>query len=167
MVAWAWVWAMAFWWAPLSASGTDCEVDQFRILYQTACNDFRNPTTVEGYLEVMSAAIETCGETPLVQGYQAAAGLMTAGLHWNPIESWSQFNAWKPVLEASIAKAPDDPDLRFLRLGVQTNVPAIVGYRGEIEGDLALIQEALQSGHWRDIPAFESFVAETVSSLVP
>jgi hypothetical protein len=71
------------------------------------------------------------------------------------------------VLEASIAKAPADPDLRFLRLGVQTNVPAIVGYRGEIEGDLALIEEALQSGHWRDIPAFESFVAETVSSLVP
>lgn len=167
MVAWVWALAVAFSWAPSGTMVGGCDVNQFRSAYQTACDDYRNPTTVESYLEEMTAAVATCGETPLAQGYQAAAGMMSAGLPWNPIEALARFNEWKPVLEACIERAPTDPDLRLLRLGVQTNVPAIVGYRGEIEGDLALIQNALQNGHWKRNPAFESFVAETVSSLAP
>lgn len=118
-------------------------------------------------METTKRWADNCQGTALNQGFVAAAGLMSAGLPWNPITAWGLFNDWQPELEASIAEAPDDPDLRFLRLGVQLNVPAIVGYSGEIDGDLALIEKALNSGHWRQQPAYEAFVRETVRNARP
>ena len=163
MMGWGWLLLMVL---PI-AGPEPCDLQGYRQAYREACGDFKNRDVVEGFLADMIAAAAECPGEPIAAGYQAAAGLMSAGLPWNPMEALQRFNEWTPVLEASIEAAPDNPDLRFLRLGVQTNVPAIVGYRGEIEGDLALIQAALREGHWQDAPAFEVFVGQTLSELQP
>lgn len=151
-------------WACASAAAQPCleGISTLRSTYQDACADYKSVEVVEGFIAVAENWAERCPTEAINRGFVAAAGLMSAGLPWNPLTAWGRFNDWKPILEESIATAPTDPDLRFLRLGVQLNVPAIVGYSEEIDGDLALIEKALNSGHWRQQPAYEAFVRETV-----
>lgn len=156
-------------WACASAAAQPCldGISTLRSTYQDACADFKSVEVVEGFIAVAENWADQCPTAAVNRGFVAAAGLMSAGLPWNPITAWGRFNDWQPELEASIAEAPENPDLRFLRLGVQLNVPAIVGYSGEIDGDLALIEKALNSGHWRQQPAYEAFVRETVRNARP
>jgi len=146
---------------------SDCDLDNCRQRYHETCLDFRNQILVEGFLSDMRQIETMCPNDARIQGYLAAAGMIHAGLGWNPIEAWQQFNEWKPKLEEAIAQLPEDPDLRLLRLGVQSNAPSLLSYHGNIEEDLDQIRSALQAGYWRNNLAFEAFVQKTVTTFAP
>lgn len=151
----------------LGAVPSTCDLDVCRQRYHETCLDFRNQNLVEGFLSDMREIEAQCSTDARIQGYLAAAGMIHAGLGWNPIEAWQKFNEWQPQLEDAIAQLPQDPDLRLLRLGVQSNAPTLLGYHENIEEDLAQIRDALRAGYWKNNPAFEAFAQKTVTTFVP
>ena len=61
-----------------------------------------------------------------------------------PFSKLQYFNAGREKLEAVIARYPT-PEIRYLRLLVQLNVPGIVNYSDNIEEDLGHLSQALKS----------------------
>lgn len=144
-----------------------CDLDICRQRYHETCLDFRNQILVERFLSDMRQIETMCPNDFRIQGYLAAAGMIHAGLGWNPIEAWQRFNEWQPKLEDAIAQLPLDPDLRLLRLGVQSNAPRLLSYHENIEEDLLQIRNALQAGYWKNNPVFEAFAQKTVTTFAP
>jgi len=102
---------------------------------------------------------------PLAQGFLAVAELMVADHAWNPVDKLSQFLDWQPELEAALAARPGDPDLAFLRLGVQTHAPALLNYFSEVDVDRRVVEAALASGHWSNDPLHAAFVRDFLTYL--
>ena len=102
---------------------------------------------------------------PMAQGFLAVAELMIADHAWNPVDKLSQFLDWQPELEAALAARPGDPDLAFLRLGVQTHAPALLNYFSEVEADRSVVESGLASGHWEDDPRHAAFVRDFLMYL--
>lgn len=133
--------------------------------YQGVCEDWEDESAAAAYLSF-------CRETPATQvtgdealGFRAAAELISANHGWNPIEQWNTFVEWRDTLEAAIARSPDSPTLRLVRLGVQGNAPKFLGYYREIDEDKARCERAVSDGVWRAHPTFEQFVLNTLSEL--
>ncbi len=72
---------------------------------------------------------------PLLYGYQASATMMLARHVFSPVSKLRNFNRGKQMLEAAISAAPEDVELRLLRLLAQSNAPGFLGYRDEIVSD--------------------------------
>lgn len=133
--------------------------------YQSVCEDWEDETAAAAYLLF-------CREAPVAEvsadealGFRAAAELIYANHGWNPIEQWATFVEWRDTLEAAIARSPDSPTLRLVRLGVQGNAPKFLGYFREIEADKVRCEQAVAEGVWRANPTFEQFVLKTLAEL--
>ena len=57
----------------------------------------------------------------------------------NPITKLTTFNEGKSNLEKAVEKAPDNIEIRFIRLSVQKNAPGFLGYNEDIETDKKFI----------------------------
>lgn len=127
---------------------------------------YREATTAEGaaaMAERMASdrdARKDLEADPVAQGFLAVAELMIADHAWNPVDKLSQFLDWQPELEAALAARPGDPDLAFLRLGVQTHAPALLNYFSDVEADRNVVEAGLASGHWSDDPTHAAFVRD-------
>lgn len=73
------------------------------------------------------------------QGYRGALLMKKAGLIDGPAEKLKTFKEGKELMEEAISKDSNNPEFRFLRLMIQENAPAILGYKDNIEEDRALI----------------------------
>ena len=102
---------------------------------------------------------------PFAQAFLAVAQLMIADHAWNPVDKLSQFMDWQPELERALAARPGDPDLAFLRLGVQTHAPALLNYFSEVDADRGVVEAGLASGHWNDDPTHAAFVRDFLMYL--
>ena len=102
---------------------------------------------------------------PMAQGFLAVAELMIADHAWNPVDKLSQFLDWQPELEAALAARPGDPDLAFLRLGVQTPAPAPLHYFSDVAAGPSGVGAGLASGHWNDDPMHAAFVRDFLTYL--
>lgn len=80
---------------------------------------------------------------PLFYGYKAVATMMMASHLTNPFRKLSHFNEGKKMLEEAIRNEPDNLELRFLRLSVQSETPAFLKYKQDIQSDRSFIREAL------------------------
>ncbi|MCZ2100184.1 MAG: hypothetical protein LC107_01440 [Chitinophagales bacterium] len=58
----------------------------------------------------------------------------------NPATKLSTFNKGKKNIEAAIKKEPKNAELRFIRLSVQKNAPAFLGYQSNIKEDIEFIK---------------------------
>lgn len=77
----------------------------------------------------------------LFAGYKACATMMMANYVFSPFSKLSHFLRGKKLLEKAIEADRKNTELRFLRFTVQTNTPAFLAYRHEIQEDkLFLIQ---------------------------
>ncbi len=148
------------------------------LLAQTSGDDllrwrgwYREATTAEGATTMtqrMTSERDSRDDLtadPLAQGFRAVAELMIADHAWNPVDKLSQFLDWQPELEAALAARPGDPDLAFLRLGVQTHAPALLNYFNEVDVDRRVVEAALASGHWSNDPPHAAFVRDFLTYL--
>lgn len=71
--------------------------------------------------------------------------MMQAKHAFNPISKWNLFKDGKKILESAIASDPNNIELRYLRLTIQSNVPSFLGYSGKIETDKAFLLSKLNS----------------------
>ncbi len=75
-------------------------------------------------------------KTALVQAYVGAATTIKAEYTSFPNRKYSYFNQGKDIVEQSVKDAPENPEIRYLRLLVQLKAPSFLLYNGDIEEDL-------------------------------
>jgi hypothetical protein len=81
------------------------------------------------------AYLEGFKSDPLASGYRGAYSMIMAKHVFNPISKLKWFNSGKHILEEAITAAPNDTELRYLRLSVQINAPGILNYSDNIKAD--------------------------------
>lgn len=74
-------------------------------------------------------------------GYLGALQTIQANHVVSPISKLKTFNKGKKNIELAIKKEPDNIELRLIRLSVQKNAPAFLGYQSSIQEDLAFIRK--------------------------
>ncbi len=81
----------------------------------------------------------------LINGYKGASVMIEAKHMMNPLNRWSKFKEGKVMMEEAIKADYKNYELRFLRHSIQTNVPSVLGYSGEIETDKKFLVSGLMS----------------------
>lgn len=82
--------------------------------------------------------------TTLQLAYSGAFHAIWADHLSSPLAKLNAFKKGKEQLEKALQKDKDNIEVRFLRLTIQFNSPAMLGYKNNIEQDLALILENLE-----------------------
>lgn len=113
---------------------------EVRLLYQKAAS---RENSCKYLIELLAPYNEK--NSPLLSGYKAGATMMMARYVVNPFSKLSYFNKGKKMMEKAIEADKENPELRFLRFGVQTNIPFFLGYKNDIQTDkLFLLQSISQ-----------------------
>jgi len=82
----------------------------------------------------------------LYRGYKGSALAMIADTKESVKDKYTTFSMGREELEAAIALDPQSYELRFLRYAVQSEVPLIVGYKGQIKEDIDRLIYGFESG---------------------
>ncbi|WP_245553874.1 hypothetical protein [Cytophaga aurantiaca] len=77
--------------------------------------------------------------TESIKGYIAVSHMIEAKYVYNPYTKLSYFNKGKVLLENSINIEPNNIELRYLRICVQTSAPSFLGYSNQITTDKTFI----------------------------
>lgn len=64
--------------------------------------------------------------------------------HVNPFKKLGFFGDGKKLIESAISIEPENLELRFLRLTIQTNLPEFLGYSESKEKDKAFVLAGLE-----------------------
>jgi len=76
--------------------------------------------------------------SPVIRGYIGAVHLAKAK-HAIIFKKMGYFNKGTKILDAAVAEAPTEVELRFLRMTIQLNAPGFLNYSSEIEEDRAFV----------------------------
>lgn len=94
-------------------------------------------------------------DAPLAMAYQGSAKARWASHSFNPYTKYQRFNEGTSQLEEALKQAPEDAEIRFLRLAIQVEAPRFLGYDQHIAEDRAAVVGALHQGWWGQDPSFE------------
>ena len=104
------------------------------------------------------AAKKLCGLTAddqvqvsVIAGYKAVGKIMMCNHVGNPYTKLKYFYAGRDALEKSIAAAPGNVELRYLRYAVQRNTPSLLHYNGSIQTDRQTIEKYLADERNKEI----------------
>jgi hypothetical protein len=100
-------------------------------------NSYYKATTNEDDSKQFTQLIEHLNVTnePLLLGYKGVALMISAKYLFNPYSKWHTFKKGMNTLEAAIHADTANIELRFLRYGIQTNIPALLFYFQNKEED--------------------------------
>lgn len=87
----------------------------------------------------------TKDSNPVLIGYKGAALSIDAKTQKGIQGKVNAFKTGKDYIEYAIEKAPDNVELRFIRLGIQENTPKVLKYKQNIEEDKSFILERFKS----------------------
>lgn len=82
---------------------------------------------------------------PINLAYTGVSAAMQAEYASGPWNKLRFFNDGKKALEKAISMDPFNPEIRFLRFSIQSNIPALLMYSGDLDKDLLLIEQYLKS----------------------
>jgi len=108
-------------------SSTLVDISYLRTLYSLGANS-------EAKAELLISKTEN-NTNSIMMGYNGAGKILMAKHYYNPISKLSSFNEGKEILEKAIQGDLYNPELRYLRLTIQTNVPSFLGYSSNINED--------------------------------
>ncbi|MBI1267393.1 MAG: hypothetical protein GC193_08195 [Cryomorphaceae bacterium] len=135
----------------LTTLSPNSEINTFRSLYFSAnCED-----STDKFLDHCNASNST---DAVVRAYRGCAIAMSAEYSFNPFTKLSRFTEGKDLIESAVAAKPTDPEIRFLRLGVQIFAPGFLNYNDQITADTKVIVGAITKNHWSASPDFNSKV---------
>lgn len=83
---------------------------------------------------------------PVMVGFRAMSEFMRCKHLLNPLSRLSHFNKGRKLLEAAIKRERLDPELIFFRLSTQSNVPALLNYKMNINEDKLLLLKYVKAG---------------------
>ncbi len=89
----------------------------------------------------------------ILLAYKGAATAMQADVTSSVSEKMNYFSMGKQMIEAAVKANMSDPEIRFLRFAVQSEVPFFLGYCGDLDADAAVIIQSFEQGisnvkHW-------------------
>lgn len=85
------------------------------------------------------------------RGYAAMYAFMLAKHHWDVFSKWHYFVVGKKLLENAILENSNNLELRFMRMVIQMNLPAVLGYNSKIEEDKAFVLKHFNSTNDEDL----------------
>lgn len=144
----------------LASSPNASEINTARYLYFSATDE-------ESTLTFLNHCQTSDSKNALFQAYRGCALAMSAEYSYNPITKLSRFNDGKDLIEQAVTKNPSEPEIRFLRLGVQTFAPGFLNYNNDVNADVAVIMTALKNGYWNGSPDFKSKVVAFLLKHAP
>ncbi|MEQ8323695.1 MAG: hypothetical protein RIC15_12250 [Vicingaceae bacterium] len=99
----------------------------------------------------------------VTDAYKGLSKAMMAQYTYFPFTKYEFFQQGKGMVEKAIKLDPANPELRYVRLLLQLNTPSFLGYRSDIDNDLAVLMEALDKGLF-DKKWKATFVANLIES---
>lgn len=113
-------------------------------------SDFKNlrlayPRAVEDaqLCEKLISILNKGQRSPVETAYYGALLCVQAKHGVSPLEKLRYFKTGKKFLEQAVALAPEDVEVRFLRLSIQHNTPSFLGYRSAVDQDRQFLQNNL------------------------
>jgi len=82
---------------------------------------------------------------PLLVCYKGVAEMMQAKYGFNPIYKFRRFKKGKSLIEEAVKMEPENLEIRFLRLMIQTNLPAFLNYNDQITTDKNYVVANMQA----------------------
>ncbi|MCX2452297.1 hypothetical protein OQX61_13570 [Pedobacter sp. PLR] len=131
----------------MACHGQSIDLEGIRANYKKAVSDKKLCIT-------MIKGLSTGTESSVHLSYLGAFQMIWAKHITNPISKLKTFNTGKKNIEAAVTSDPNNLEIRILRLSVQKNSPAFLGYKKNIEEDQKFIQannKNITSTHLRNM----------------
>ena len=104
--------------------------------------------------------LEELPPNPITSGYLGAYEALWAQHALNPITKLSSFRRGTQRIDKAIAIDRDNVELRFLRLSIQRNCPAFLGYDRQQAEDEQILRQQSGSVH---SPQLQGMIAELLA----
>src|SRR5690606_36012592 len=91
--------------------------------------------------EMIAELQDTKKQSPVHLAYLGSLQAIWANHVFSPIAKLNTFREGKQHIEQAIKSEPDLVELRFIRLSVQQNAPAFLGYKSNIREDTQFIMD--------------------------
>jgi len=115
---------------------------------------------LRAFRDLMKESVHEGASGPRAEAYLATAEVMAVGLRANPISKLFGFRKWTGRLDRQVRSAPDDPEVRLLRLAVRANAPSFLGYSRGVEDDCEVVSRAAENAFWEREPEHELIAHE-------
>lgn len=112
------------------------DLSEVRKSYPEAANTKAN---AKAFHELLSGVSDSDQNKVLV-AYKGCAETLLSKYANNLSGKIKHMKAGAKLLDAAVAADPDNVEIRMIRLSVQENVPAIVGYKDNIKEDKAILE---------------------------
>lgn len=109
-------------------TGQQNDIEQFRVSYLRSVQD-------KTLCRQLIDQLERTDKNPVQLAYLGALKAIWAKHVVSPIAKLNTFNKGRVDIETAVARAPENLEVRLLRLSVQSNSPFFLGYKGRIEED--------------------------------
>jgi hypothetical protein len=128
--------------------GQEIRMDAIRELYLAAGKDY-------SLAEKLYAAIpeKLAAKDPVMRAYRGSARAMMAEKAFFPTTKLKYFTEGKAEIEESIRQAPIHVEIRFLRLMLQSSIPAFLGY-DNLATDKEFLLRSFKSLNKPGVPLF-------------
>ena len=90
--------------------------------------------------KMMNELAKTKNNSPTHLAYLGGVQTIWANHVFSPINKFSTFKKGKKNIEHAIKLEPNNVELRFIRLSIQNNIPHFLGYKSNINEDIAFIE---------------------------
>lgn len=117
----------------MACYGQSIDLESLRVNYKKAVSDKKTCLA-------MIKELSTGKESSVQLGYLGAFQMIWAKHITNPISKLKTFNKGKKSIEHAVMAEPNNLEIRILRLSVQKNSPAFLGYKKNIEEDEKFIK---------------------------
>ena len=121
-------------------------LDNLRTEYLTALSDYLNaPGVYETFLQVKDPSAK-------ILAYQGALEAIMTKTTWNIFKKMSFLNKSEESFKKAVELAPNDIEIRFMRLAVQFEIPEYLGYSKDMESDKEFVVKNIKSFNSQNIP---------------
>jgi hypothetical protein len=93
--------------------------------------------------EFTSRVLQITSPTPIEMAYQAAAEALKAQEEWNPVEKFLYLRNFKKTISKAIELDAHEIEIRFLRFGIEYNIPGVLGYSKDMHEDKTMILDSI------------------------
>lgn len=127
------------------------EVQSCRVLYFSELSE-------QQAVSLQTSASKIAGNEPLKMAYLGTADSMLAAYAFNPFSKFNMFKRGTEMIERAISLAPENAEIRVLRLGIQLNAPGFLMYNSDKHEDIEVIIEALTNKAFEDDKNYQAKV---------
>lgn len=131
----------------MAVYGQSMDLESIRANYKKAVSDKK-------LCHTMIKGLSTGPESSIHLSYLGAFQMIWAKHIFNPISKLKTFNTGKKKIEDAVMADANNVEIRILRLSIQKNSPAFLGYNKNIEEDQKFIQannKSITSTHLRNM----------------